>query len=77
MAKDFKFNFTYKCEDICTCKTGRGQDTHPTIPTMIGSAFCKEECSHYISNNDKTNTITCPKILYRHPLTGKVIMRKK
>ena len=76
MAKHFKFRIAIggSCQDICTgpC-TFHAHTTHS--PAHIGSIACKE-CNHHKEDNDNENWITCPKIMYRHPKTGNVVMRK-
>ena len=67
MAKEFIFNqFNHWCEDLCTFKNDG---------TMIGSDSCKE-CRYNQHIGNSHQVVTCPKIIRRSAITGKVIMRK-
>jgi hypothetical protein len=73
MAKNFKYKaqFNSYCEDYCTCTTNPTHGKH----TKIGSVKC-QQCNHHIRSNVLMDTISCPKIIYRHA-NGTVIIRKK
>ena len=78
MAKNFHYNTTnydITCTDKCTCSTGKEPNyLHESV--YIGSIYCKTKCKHSQTTNpnNNPNTITCPKIIYRH-YSGLVVMR--
>jgi hypothetical protein len=80
MAKHFEYNYnsiTGQCYDYCTFLNDG---------TMIGSNSCFKRCAKNNSNRDNyylynkdliiLSTISCPKIIRRSQITGKVIMRR-
>ena len=70
MAKNFKFNVVSdytKALDNCS---------YLNTNVRIGSGVCIHLCPHSSNYDYTTNTISCPKIIYRHA-NGKVIMRKR
>jgi len=72
MAKNFPINqsLTGGCYDRCNYKNNG---------IHIGSYSC-QSCINYIDGSKDTVTnspwISCPKIIYRSQITGRVIMRK-
>jgi hypothetical protein len=66
MAKNFKYyeDIKHMCIDDCS-----------RTPYKIGSLGCAT-CT-YNKGIKQDDTVSCPKIIYRSPITGLVIMRKK
>jgi hypothetical protein len=69
MAKEFVYKQQHggQCLDDCTF-TNEG--------IMIGSMACHAACKHNQHVGDRFKVVTCPKIIRRSLITGKVIMRK-